>query len=348
MDRIGEALERARREREKLGPVPVPAPVPADQPAPLHIPGLSPRVAAAQAAPQPQVSPAPAQPQLQTVTQFAPPPAAQPAAAAPVPPVTSLPTPPATVRRGPAQIVYTKTRQVILEQDRLRENRIVTGPQEEQFTQAFKILRTQILAAIRDNEWNALAITSPGDSDGKSVVAINLAIHLAAEVDRTVLLVDANLRQPEIHEYFGISGTPGLSEYLVDNVPLETMLVNPSIPRLVVLPGGRPIQNSAEMLSSRMMADLVSELKRRYPQRIVLFDLPPVLTQSDAMAFAPYVDGTILVAAQGHTKHQDIERATELLGNSNLLGVVLNKAKPEKLRDPDARPPFWKRWVGLA
>jgi exopolysaccharide/PEP-CTERM locus tyrosine autokinase len=221
---------------------------------------------------------------------------------------------------------------------------VITGGEHEEFTQAFKILRTQIVHAMRDNNWNAIAITSPGDSDGKTVTAINLAIHLAAEVDRTVLLVDANLRQPELHTYFGLTAEQGLSDFLVDQVALEKVLIHPGIERLVLLPGGKPLPNSAEMLGSPMMQDLVAELKKRYPQRIVLFDLPPVLTASDALAFAPYVDATILVAAQGHTTHQDIERAAELLGSTtNLLGIVLNKTKPDDSRVAD-RVPFWRRW----
>lgn len=248
-------------------------------------------------------------------------------------------------RNRQVDIVYTKTRQVSVAEHELRANRVITGDEHEEFTQAFKILRTQIVHAMRDNGWNAIAITSPGDADGKTVTAINLAIHLAAEVDRTVLLVDANLRQPELHSYFGIEATQGLSDFLVDQVPIENLMINPGIERLVILPGGKALPNSAEMLGSPMMQDLVDELKKRYPQRIVLFDLPPVLSASDALAFAPYVDATILVAAQGHTRHQDVERAVELLGSTtNLLGVVLNKTNPAA-RGQSAVP-FWKRWFG--
>ena len=330
MDRIGEALERARRERDLLGPAEAGSPsAPAGQSAPIMpigLPAISTAVAAAPSA----AKVAPAEPAAAESSES--PQAGSKAAV--------------VARKRPVDIVYTRTRQVTVVEEKLRENRVITGGEHEEFTQAFKILRTQVVHAMRDNNWNAIAITSPGDSDGKTVTTINLAIHLAAEVDRTVLLVDANLRQPELHTYFGLTAEQGLSDYLVDQVPLEGLLIHPGIERLVLLPGGRPLANSAEMLGSPMMEDLVNELKKRYPQRIVLFDLPPVLTASDALSFAPYVDATILVAAQGHTRHQDIERAAELLGSTtNLLGIVLNKTKSESPR-PAGKPSLWSRWFG--
>jgi protein-tyrosine kinase len=330
MDRIGEALERARRERDLRGPAAAESPsAPTPQSAPVMPIGLPAISAVVDAVPS-AANAAPAEP------------------GTPEPGGSSQTVSRATVvaRKRPVDIVYTRTRQVPVVEEKLRENRVITGGDHEEFTQAFKILRTQVVHAMRDNNWNAIAITSPGDSDGKTVTAINLAIHLAAEVDRTVLLVDANLRQPELHSYFGLTAEQGLSDYLVDQVPLEGLLIHPGIERLVLLPGGRPLANSAEMLGSPMMEDLVNELKKRYPQRIVLFDLPPVLTASDALSFAPYVDATVLVAAQGHTRHQDIERAAELLGSTtNLLGIVLNKTKSESPR-PTGKPSLWSRWFG--
>jgi len=341
MDRIGEALERARRERDARGPAPE---APLAQPAPVMPIGLPPIPTVASVAPATVHAAA-----VHAATAQAAPVQVPAAATSALAAGAQFAKPPAVVRARPVEIVYTRTRQVSVEEDKLREKRVITGDQHEEFTQAFKILRTQIIHAMRENNWNAIAITSPGDGDGKTVTAINLAIHLAAEVDRTVLLVDANLRQPELHTYFGLPAEQGLSDYLLDEAPLEKLMIHPGIERLVLLPGGKPLPNSAEMLGSPMMQDLVAELKKRYPQRIVLFDLPPVLTASDALAFAPYVDATILVAAQGHTRHHDIERAAELLGSTtNLLGIVLNKTHADGDRNDAAKPPFWRRWFGAS
>jgi protein-tyrosine kinase len=95
---------------------------------------------------------------------------------------------------------------------------------------------------------------------------------------------------------------------------------------LVILPGGKSLINSAEMLNSPKMSRLVDELKTRYPSRIVLFDLPPVLTTADAVAFAPYVDAALLVVEEGRTSIQDAQRANELLKDTHLIGAVLNKS----------------------
>ncbi len=227
------------------------------------------------------------------------------------------------------QIMYTHTRTEEVPVKFLREMRVITAVEPGGFTDAYAILRTQVLQRLREKQWNALAITSAGTHEGKTVTAINLAISLAKEVDYTVLLVDADLRNPNIHSYFGINPARGLSDYLTEDVPLSDLLIHPSgIGRFVILPGGRPLEHSSEMLNSPKMARLVEELKTRYSSRIVLFDLPPLLSTADTLAFSPYVDAALLVVEEGRTSAHEIERATELLvQNTNLIGTVLNKSQ---------------------
>jgi protein-tyrosine kinase len=233
-------------------------------------------------------------------------------------------------RPGSAQEVqYTRTRTVKVPRNVLQENRIITGLGDGPFSDAYKILRTQVLQRLRDNGWNVLAVTSPGADEGKTLTAINLAASLAMEVDYTVLLVDANLRHPSIHEQLRLPQGKGLSEYLLDDEPVENLLIHPEgFDHLTILPGGRPLMNSSEMLNSPKMTRLVEEMKQRYPSRIVIFDLPPVLNAADALAFSPYVDAALLVVEEGKTGRQDLERAVELLGGTNVLGTVLNKSQP--------------------
>src|SRR3989344_3930886 len=227
----------------------------------------------------------------------------------------------------PSQIAYTQTRHAEISNEFLREKRVITGNDPDSFTDAYGILRTQVLKRLRENKWNALAITSPGVEEGKTLTTINLAISLAMEVSYTVLLVDADLRHPNIHTYFGLEPEFGLSDYLVSDKPLQELLVHPAgIQGLIILPGGKPLTNSAEMLNSPKMTRLVEELKTRYPSRIVLFDLPPLLATADAIAFAPYVDAALLVLEEGKTTIQDAQRATELLKDAHLIGAVLNKS----------------------
>ncbi|MCF6355769.1 MAG: CpsD/CapB family tyrosine-protein kinase [Candidatus Polarisedimenticolaceae bacterium] len=223
-------------------------------------------------------------------------------------------------------ITYTETSVVSLHPDSLYEKRVVAIDENDPATAAYKVLRTQVLQRLRVNKWNSLAITSPTEGCGKTLTAINLAICLAREVNHTVLLVDMDLRRPKLHSYFpGIPGL-GISDYLLNDVELSGILINPGIERLVILPGHKPFSSSSETLSSPKMVELVEELKSRYPSRIVLFDLPPVLPCDDVIAFAPYVDAALLVIEDGKTQENELKRAVELLDSVNILGTVLNKS----------------------
>ncbi|MEM7564666.1 MAG: CpsD/CapB family tyrosine-protein kinase [Pseudomonadota bacterium] len=224
------------------------------------------------------------------------------------------------------QIVYTHTRRLELDATYLERHRILVQPQEKG-ADAYNLLRTQVLQKMRVNHWQTLAITSPNEGAGKTVTAINLAISLAREVNQTVLLVDLDLRKPSVAKCLYSDQVAGIGEYLMDDVPLQELLINPNdIDRLVILPGSTPFLSSSEMLSSPKMVALAEELKSRYPSRLVLFDMPPVLACDDVLAFAPHFDAALLVIEESVTHKDDIERAIELLDPSNLLGTVLNKS----------------------
>jgi len=223
-------------------------------------------------------------------------------------------------------IQYTKTRTVPMPVTELREKRIITE-QQNNISDAYRILRTQVLQRLNEKSWNTLAITSPGSGAGKSLTAINLAMSLAREIDNTVLLIDANLRSPKLDQFFDFDSEYGLSDYLLNDKPLGDMLVHPQgVSRFVVLPAGRAIANSSEMLSSPKMQRLVEEVKHRYPSRIVIFDLPPLLESSDTLAFIPNADATLVVIEEGQTQEKDLKQAFELLQGNEVIGTVLNKA----------------------
>ena len=235
---------------------------------------------------------------------------------------------PESTRTETGKIEYTQTQSVPVKNAVLRENRIVTGLKPGPFRDSYNLLRTQILQRFKENNWNVLAVTSPGEGEGKTLTAINLAVSIAREVDYTVLLVDANLRHPWMLEHFGLAHRKGLSEYLTEDIPISDLLIQSErVEHLVILPGGRPLTNSAEMLNSPRMKQLVEEMKSRYHSRIIIFDLPPVLSSADALAFSPYVDAALLVVEEGVTQKQDIEHAVELLSITNIVGTVLNKAE---------------------
>ena len=222
------------------------------------------------------------------------------------------------------RIVYTQTRTVGLDRNLMRERRVIVDDQGPT-ADAYRVLATRVLQHMQSQAWRTLAITSPGAGEGKTLTAINLAIALAMGVDRTVMLVDADLRTPRLKSVLDLPQGPGLVDYLESKVALEQVLVHPGIGRLVVLPGGRPAFGTAELLASSRMERLVHELKTRYPSRFVLFDLPALLDAADAMAFAPLVDALLLVAEDSRTRRDDVARAVELLRPHPVLGCVLNK-----------------------
>jgi capsular exopolysaccharide synthesis family protein len=236
------------------------------------------------------------------------------------------PAPAAGIQDGLAQITYTKTRTIEVPRSTLREKHIVSGFDPCGFTEAFKILSTLVSHKLREHRWTTLSVTSPGEGEGKTLVAINLAISLAMEFQQTCLLVEADLRQPSVHDYFGLEPQPGLSDYLISDTPIEQLLIHPGIPRFVVLPGGTPQVHSSEMLGWRKMSELVAELKGCYASRIVVFDLPPLLAAADVLAFAPHIEAALLVVEEGKTQRDEIRRAAELLSSTNLIGTVLNKS----------------------
>jgi len=250
------------------------------------------------------------------------------------PPAPTPPFPPEArpvrERRAPlsdGRVAYTQTRTLELDQARLRELRVVAMVENDPAAIAYKVLRTHIVQRMRANGWQTLAVTSPSEGNGKTVTAINLAISLAADANQTVLLVDLDLRRPSIGRFFSAEPLPGLSDYLTEERPVAELLFNPAIERLVVLPGNHSFTHSSEALSSPRMASLIEELKGRYSDRLILFDMPPVLSGDDVIAFSSHLDAVMLVVEEGRTTQDELSRAYELLGDEKVLGTVLNKAE---------------------
>jgi protein-tyrosine kinase len=246
-------------------------------------------------------------------------------------------------------IVYTQTKVMTLSKKLLAQNRVINSQEQNRYTDVYKVLRTQIFRKLSEKNANTLAITSPGPGEGKSLTTLNVAISMAMELDKTVLLVDADLRNPSLHRLLGLGKVPGLSDYLTTGTPLNELLIHPSIPRLVILPAGKGITNSSEMMSSQRMAKLVQELKVRYPSRYVLFDLPPLLNVADAAVFAPLVDAAIMVVEEGVTQGDAAKRAAALLPSDKLIGTVLNKVKHMESNygyyGQTPAPGFFGRWI---
>ncbi len=209
---------------------------------------------------------------------------------------------------------------------RLVQHRVLNPSYPDDITDAYRILRTQVLRHLRESGHTLLAVTSPGIGEGKSLTAINLAMSLILNPENRVLLVDCNLRRPQLHNLLGVDAGPGLSDYLNYGMSLSRLVVSAPGHRLAFLPAGRPIHNSAEMLASQKMRTLLRILKNEERGRFVIFDLPAVLPFADMLSFAPLVEAVLLVVEEGKTQVESITRAGGLLANANLIGTVLNKS----------------------
>lgn len=227
----------------------------------------------------------------------------------------------------PGEINYTRTRQIQLNSEMLRKNRVVSGLQSDLRAEPFRQLRTQVLQKLRSNGWKTLAITSPNENAGKTLTAVNLAISLSREVNQTVMLVDLDLRKPSVLDRLGVAVEKGLVDHLRGEVSVSDLLINPGLERLVILPGKADPNYSSEILSSPQMTNLLNDLTGRYESRILVFDLPALLCNDDALTFLPFVDAALMVVEEGVTTPEDIERSLQLLEGTNLLGTVLNKAE---------------------
>lgn len=223
-------------------------------------------------------------------------------------------------------ISYSQTKVVNVPNHQLERKRIIAGFYNNPQSAVFRMLRTQVLKKMRSNRWQTLAVTSPTAGEGKSIVAANLAMAIAMELNQTVLLVDMDLRNPSISNYFGLNAQVGLKDYLSGDLKLSEVLINPGIKRLVILPGVGRAEDSAELLSSPKMASLVADIKSQYDSRVIIFDVPPVLQTDDVSLAASYFDSTLLVLEDGKNTESNITKSLQMLEGSHLLGTVVNKS----------------------
>jgi Mrp family chromosome partitioning ATPase len=193
---------------------------------------------------------------------------------------------------------------------------------------AYKLLRTQVLRRLDQLQANTLAVLSPSAKTGKTLTAINLAIAIAAEHDRTALLVDLDLRNPSMHRRLGFEPALGVEDCLMSGRSVQDAIVRVAgYERLALLPARAPVEHSSELLTSQRATSLVAELRARYSNRIILFDLPPVLQADDALAFSRTVQAGLMVVGEQRTERNDLARCFEMLRDLTIVGTVLNGSR---------------------
>jgi protein-tyrosine kinase len=221
--------------------------------------------------------------------------------------------------------VYSESRTVSINMDTAVRNHCVALSPDYAEVDYYKVLRTQLRHLGKKKEWKTIMVTSVSPGEGKTVTAINLAATFAREYSQTVLLVDADLRKQSIHRYLGYSSEVGLLDGFEGRLPMNEIIAWPGIEKFTVISGGRLVEESSELMGSPRMQAMVTDLKSRYDDRYVIFDVPPVMAGADALAFAPLVDCIVLVVETGATRQQELKKALEMLPDEKIAGFVLNR-----------------------
>jgi capsular exopolysaccharide synthesis family protein len=196
----------------------------------------------------------------------------------------------------------------------------------------FKILRTNILYPVAGDPPKSILLTSTGPEDGKTFAAANLAISIALNVNKHVLLIDADLRNPQLHQRFGFGNVPGLSNYLLEGRSLSSLLLKTRVDKLTLLPSGPPPVNPSELISSERMANLLTEVKARYSDRLIVIDAPPPRMAAETAVIARQVDGILIVVRYGRTLKEELADLIESVGKKKILGTLVNYAETAESR----------------
>ncbi len=174
---------------------------------------------------------------------------------------------------------------------------------------------------------NCVMVTSALPSEGKSFVALNLALSIASEVDSTVLLVDADVANPNVLKRMKLPPAKGLLDLLTDNSSdVADVLLRTNVEKLSVLPAGSAHRRATEMLASTGMADLVNQMSTRYPDRILVFDSPPLLATTEARVLASHMGQIVMVVEADVTSQATVLKALETIESCPVVLMVLNKA----------------------
>lgn len=223
---------------------------------------------------------------------------------------------------------------IILNGDRLNARGFIYSPDSTHHIQEeFRHIKRKLLnnafglASKTLHNSNLIMVTSSHPNEGKTYVAINLALSIALEQDKTVLLVDADVLKPSLHRELEFDNKKGLLEYLLSKVSsLSNIIYSTNIDNLKLIPAGKPHHLANELLASERMEKLAKELAERYPDRIVIFDCPPILGVTETPLLSDLVGQAIVVVEESRTKTEDVKIAVSLLNSDIALGLVMNKA----------------------
>jgi protein-tyrosine kinase len=206
---------------------------------------------------------------------------------------------------------------------------VITVPDSYE-AENFKLLRSQIMFAKDRKRPRTIMVTSATPEDGKSFVSANLAVSIASGIDEHVLLVDCDLRRPDLHKMFGLSARDGLHEHLAGKRRLSDLLITTKINKLSLLPAGHPPNNPSELLASGAMKLFLEEIRNRYDDRIIILDTAPSQVLAEASVLSNFVEGIIFVIRAEKTPRELIRKAIDGLGGEKIMGIVFNGHSQEQ------------------
>ena len=212
--------------------------------------------------------------------------------------------------------------------EKLRE--IISG-NSKMVAESIRMMRTKIFYPDSGAPPRSILVTSAIPGEGKSFVCANLGVSIAQGIEKQALLVECDLRRPSLSKLLGLSNSKGLVDYLQSGTPLEQLIQQTSMPKLSVLPSGKPPKNPAELIDSKKMASLIEDLENQHPDRLIIFDSPPIQAASETDVLAKKVDKVILVIRWGYARREHAKQLVEMLGKDKILGVVFNAFEMSRL-----------------
>ena len=258
--------------------------------------------------------------------------------------------PPAALRGAPAPAVATPaagkqrvhrlddpartSKHVTLDLEALGAARIVTpNALRSRAADQYRVIKRPLIANLKGkhtsvlNHGNLIMVTSALVGEGKSFTSINLAMSIAAELDNTVMLVDADVARPSVLRMLGLPAGPGLLDLLEGNTDMSSVLLKTNIDKLTLLPSGTPHPQATELLASDAMRALLDDMAKRYSDRIIIFDSPPLLLTTEARVLATQMGQVVMVVQADKTLQSDVQHALSTIKACSHIHLLLNKAR---------------------
>ena len=231
--------------------------------------------------------------------------------------------------------LFAKSRRVDLDLSAIAASGIVTpnAPRSHMADQ-YRVIKRPLIAnamgrgAATVTHGNLIMVTSALPGEGKSFTSINLAMSIAAELDHTVMLVDADVARPSILRMLGLPAGPGLLELLEGKADMASVLIRTNVDKLTVLPSGSPHPRATELLASDAMSQLLDDMATRYPDRIIIFDSPPLLLTTESRVLATHMGQIVMVVEAERTSQEAVREALSHIQSCEVVNMLLNKATP--------------------